>query len=107
MLFAQTSGIPDAFISVTSLRSSRESFFRGVERQTEDRGQKRVKKRSRGQIEGERDRANKSVRGRGRKREGKSTGPRDARLVRARVCRASYPNPTQAVGGIKRSTEAR
>lgn len=31
----------------------------------------------------------------------------DARLVRARVCRASYPNPTQAVGGIKRSTEAR
>lgn len=95
-----TSGIP-AFISVTSkqARSSRESFFRGVERQTEDRGQKRRN----AVTNREEDRAREMK----RKRESRSIGPRDARLVRARVCRASYPNPTQAVGGIKRSTEAR
>jgi len=57
--------------------------------------------------EGERERERERGGGRDEERESKSTGPRDARLVRARVCRASYPNPTQAVGGIKRSTEAR
>lgn len=78
-----------------------------MERQTEDRGQKRRnvatdRRRERGRdVERERE-------GRGKRGgESSNTGPRDARLVRARVCRASYPNPTQAVGGIKRSTEAR
>lgn len=87
----------------------RESFFHGVERQTEDRGQKRRnattdrrRERGRGKVR-ETERESEG----GRKGESSSTGPRDARLVRTRVCRASYPNPTQAVGGIKRSTEAR
>lgn len=70
-------------------------------------GRKRDRRENEEEIEYVRVNEREREKGRERKRESRSTGPRDARLVRAGVCRASYPNPTQAVGGIKRSTEAR
>lgn len=116
---ATTSGI-SAFISVISKRRDRRArvvlswcgkINRGqrpqerrnaaTDREEERRGVNEGERMCERTAESDRDRA------RERERESRSTGPRDARLVRAGVCRASYPNPTQAVGGIKRSTEAR